>query len=170
VLDDDRPEVLLLLEGINNLRNVETSDLTADMRSMIRTAQRRGVVVLVAQLLPISAERERTRPGTLAGIRAFNDQIRRLSRELGLGEAVDLYTPFVDNPSLLGMDGLHPTAAGYVRIAEIFFTAIQERWEMAPAPAAFSAPAPAAAGRANEERPARRRQSDSDSSLPRKLE
>jgi lysophospholipase L1-like esterase len=137
VLDDDRPDVLLLLEGINNLRNVDTDELTSDLRSMIQTAQRRGVVVLVAELLPISDERE-ARPsirGTQAGIRAFNEEIRRLSRQFGLGEAVDLYTPFVENPSLLGMDGLHPTEAGYVRIAEIFFAAIAQRWEMANAPA-----------------------------------
>jgi lysophospholipase L1-like esterase len=148
VLDDDQPEVLLLLEGINNLRNVDTAVLTADMRSMIRTAQRRGAVVLVAQLLPISDAREATRSGqgTQAGIRAFNEQIRRLSNELGLGEAVDLYTPFVENPSLLGMDGLHPTEAGYVRIAEIFFAAIAERWEIAPAPLS-AAPASTLPGR-----------------------
>jgi acyl-CoA thioesterase-1 len=144
VLDNDKPEVLLLLEGINNLRNVDTEVLTADMRSMIRTAQRRGAVVLVAELLPISDAREAgSRRGTQAAIRAFNEEIRRLSLEHGLGEAVDLYTPFVENPSLLGMDGLHPTEAGYVRIAEIFFAAIRERWEIAAPTAPFSA-APAA--------------------------
>ena len=139
VLDNDRPEVLLLQEGINNLRNVDTDELTDDMRAMIQSAQRRGVVVLVAELLPISDQREAGRRGTQAGIRAFNEQIRRLSHEFGLGEAVDLYTPFVENPSLLGADGLHPTEAGYVRIAEIFFLAITERWEMPHARAAFSA-------------------------------
>jgi lysophospholipase L1-like esterase len=135
VLDEDRPEVLLLLEGINNLRNVPTSQLASDYRSMVRTAQRRGVTVLPSLLLPISDEREAGRPGTQAGIRAFNEQIRRISLELGCGEPVDLHTPFLENRSLLGIDGLHPTEAGYVRMAEIFFEAIKGRWEEAPAAA-----------------------------------
>jgi lysophospholipase L1-like esterase len=140
VLDQDQPEVLLLLEGINNLRNVETDELADDMDAMIRSARRRGVVVLVAELLPISDQREAgSRRGTQAAIRAFNEQIRRLSHEFGLGDPVDLHTPFVENPSLLGADGLHPTEAGYVRIAEIFFAATKERWETAAARSEFSA-------------------------------
>jgi lysophospholipase L1-like esterase len=134
VLDEDRPEVLLLLEGINNLQNVPTTELASDYRSMVRTAQRRGVTVLPALLLPISDEREARRPGVQAGIRAFNEQIRRISLELGCGEPVDLHTPFLENRSLLGVDGLHPTEAGYVRMAELFFEAIKGRWEEASAP------------------------------------
>jgi lysophospholipase L1-like esterase len=138
VVDEDKPEVLLLLEGINNIRNVQTDVLEADLRSMIRTAQRRGAQVVVSQLLPVSAQREGSRPGTQAAILAFNQRIRRTSRELGLGEAVDLHTPFVQEPSLLGQDGLHPTEAGYVRIAEIFFAAIRERWDRPPSPPSFT--------------------------------
>lgn len=134
VLDEEQPEVLLLQEGINNLRNVPTSELAADFRSMVRTAQRRDVLVLPALLLPVSDAREAGRPGTQAGIRAFNEQIRRISRELDCGDPVDLYSAFVENPGLLGMDGLHPTAEGYVRIAELFFEAIRERWEEPPVP------------------------------------
>jgi lysophospholipase L1-like esterase len=129
VLDEDRPEVLLLLEGINNLRNVPTSQLASNFRSMVRTAQRRGVTVLPALVLPISASREAGRPGTQAAIRAFNEQIRRISLELGCGEPVDTHTPFLESPTLIGVDGLHPTEAGYVRMAEIFFQAIKGRWE-----------------------------------------
>jgi len=138
VLDDDRPEVLLLLEGINNLRNLSTVELSSNFRSMVRTAQRRGVTVLPALLLPISAAREAGRPGTLLGIRAFNAEIRRISLELGCGEPVDLYTLFAENPTLLGVDGLHPTEAGYVRMAEVFHQAIKGRWEEAPAPPPFT--------------------------------
>ena len=141
VIDEDRPEVLLLQEGINNLRNVPTSQLADDFRSMVRTAQRRGVTVLPALLLPVSDAREAGRPGTQAGILAFNEEIRRISRQLGCGEPVDLHAAFVENPALLGMDGLHPTAAGYVRIAELFFEAIRARWEETP----VTGPSPTAA-------------------------
>jgi lysophospholipase L1-like esterase len=139
VLDEDRPEVLLLQEGINNLRNVPTAELASDFRSMVRTAQRRGVTVLPALLLPVSEAREAGRPGTQAGIRAFNEEIRRISLDLGCGEPVDLYSLFQQDLSLLGVDGLHPTEAGYIRMAEAFFEAIKARWEEAPAPS----PAPA---------------------------
>jgi lysophospholipase L1-like esterase len=138
VLDEDHPEVLLLQEGINNLRNVPTDELASDFRSMVRTAQRRGATVLPALLLPISDAREAGRPGTQAGIRAFNEEIRRISLSLGCGEPVDLYTLFQQNPALLGVDGLHPTEAGYVRIAEAFVEAIKGRWEEAPAPPPFT--------------------------------
>ena len=136
VLEEDRPEVLLLLEGVNNIRNVPLEELASDYRSMLRTAQRRGVTVLPALLTPISSQREAGRPGTQAAIRALNEEIRRLSRQLGFGEPVDLHTPFVENPSLLGVDGLHPTEAGYVRMAELFRAAIEGRWEESPLPPA----------------------------------
>jgi lysophospholipase L1-like esterase len=139
VLDEDRPEVLLLQEGINNLRNVPTAELASDFRSMVRTAQRRGVTVLPALLLPVSEAREAGRPGTQAGIRAFNEEIRRISLDLGCGEPVDLYTLFQQDPSLLGADGLHPTETGYIRMAEAFFEAIKARWEEAPEPSAAPA-------------------------------
>ena len=132
VLDDDRPEVLLLQEGINNIRGVSTSRLAADFRAMVQSARERNVEVLAALVLPVGANRETSRPGSLAAIDAFNAEIRRIAHELGLGDAVDLYTPFAADGSLLGADGLHPTEAGYQRIAEIFFQAIIDRWEMSP--------------------------------------
>lgn len=134
VLDEDHPEVLLLLEGVNNIRNVPTSELASEYGSMIRIAQRRGATVLPALLTPISEEREGGRPGTQAAIRALNEEIRRISLDTGCGEPVDLYTAFVENPGLLGVDGLHPTEAGYVRIAELFQAAIEARWEEPPVP------------------------------------
>ena len=132
VLDADRPDVLLLLEGINNIRRVSTSELVSDLQSMIGSAQRRNVEVLVALLPAVGAAWEAREPGTSEAVRAFNDEIRRIAPDSGLGDAVDLYTPFAGDPSLLGADGLHPTEAGYARIAEIFFETIRNRWELPP--------------------------------------
>jgi lysophospholipase L1-like esterase len=139
VLDEDRPEVLLLLEGINAIRRVPTATLATDLQEMIESAQRRNVEVLVALLPPVSPAWEEREPGALAAVLAFNEEIRRIAPASGLGEPVDLYTPFAADLSLLiGMDGLHPTEAGYARMAEIFFDAIKDRWELPPgeAPAA----------------------------------
>lgn len=135
VLDADHPEVLLLLEGVNNIVRERTSELASDLRSMITSAQQRNVEVLVALLPPVGPAIEAKDPGTLEAVRAFNAEIRRIAPAAGLGDPVDLYTPFVDEPSLLGVDGLHPTEAGYARIAAIFYESIRERWELPPGPA-----------------------------------
>ena len=43
---------------------------------------------------------------------------------------VDLYNPMLaDAATLIGSDGLHPTEAGYRRIAELFFAAIKSELE-----------------------------------------
>jgi lysophospholipase L1-like esterase len=129
VLDADRPEVLLLLEGVNNIRNVPTAELANDLDDMVREALRRNIKVLLATLLPISDAREAGREGTQQAIRDLNEEIYDIARRRGLGAPVDPYTVFLQNPSLIGIDGLHPTAAGYTRLAEVFFEAIRQRNE-----------------------------------------
>ena len=43
---------------------------------------------------------------------------------------VDLYNPMLpDAATLIGSDGLHPTEAGYRRIADLFFAAISAELE-----------------------------------------
>lgn len=138
VLDADRPEVLLLLEGINAIRRVSTAALVSDLREMIASARKRNVEVLVALLPPVGPAWETKEPGTLEAVRAFNEEIRRIVPESGLGDAVDLYTPFEADASLLGADGLHPTEIGYARMAEVFFNAIKDRWELPPDAAVVS--------------------------------
>lgn len=135
VIDEDLPEVLLLQEGVNGIVRFPTEELSSAFRSMVRIAQRRGVTVLPALLLPVSPAREARRPGTQQAIRDFNREIRQISLELGCGEPVDLHTLFLENPGLLGEDGLHPTEEGYVRMAALFFEAIRSRWEEVPVPA-----------------------------------
>jgi lysophospholipase L1-like esterase len=131
VLDADHPEVLLLLEGINNIRNVSTAQLATDLDSMVVTTRRRGVQVMLATLLPISSSREESMPGSLADIRAFNGEIVRIANKYRTGPVVDAFTAFSAAPSLIGADGLHPTAEGYTRLAEVFFDAIRARYEEA---------------------------------------
>jgi acyl-CoA thioesterase-1 len=129
VLDADRPQVLLLLEGINNIRGVSTAQLAADLDTMVVSARRRGVQVIMATLLPISSSRERRMPGTMADIQALNGQIVRIASKYRLGPVVDLFSAFSSSSTLIGADGLHPTAEGYTRIAEIFFDAVRSRYE-----------------------------------------
>jgi lysophospholipase L1-like esterase len=133
-LSEHSAEVLLLQEGVNDLHNPgsEETDRIADMaeglEKLVELARGRGVQVFLGTLLP---ERE-------GGCRAFqpeliapaNDRIRALAASEGVA-LVDLYAAFAGQTStLLGDDGLHPSEAGYERIAEVFFDAIRDRLEV----------------------------------------
>jgi len=78
-------------------------------------------------------------PQRRGGQRAFavdtivpaNDQVRAMAAAEGAG-LVDLYEAFGGNlDTLIGFDGLHPTEAGYQKIAETFFNVIRSRFELA---------------------------------------
>jgi lysophospholipase L1-like esterase len=132
VLGADAPQVVLLMEGVNDLNAdgaVGIPIVVDALRSMIRTARGRGVEVFIATLLPQRVGGSRAYTPEL--IRPVNDRIRAMAA----GEAavlVDLYQAFVGQEDvLLGADGLHPNEAGYQRVAETFFDAIRARLETA---------------------------------------
>ena len=57
----------------------------------------------------------------------FNNELRRLVSGRQNVHIVDLYAAFGSDPGgLLGNDGLHPTPAGYARIADTFRSRIAE--------------------------------------------
>jgi lysophospholipase L1-like esterase len=103
------------------------------LRMLIRQAKAQGVPVMVGTLLP-------ERPLSEGGCRGrgpeliapANDQIRNLV--MAEGEVlVDWYAAFGGVPGdLIGIDGLHPTDAGYAKIAETFYEEIKQRLEAAP--------------------------------------
>ncbi len=138
LLSANRPEVLLLLEGYNDLLlggQAAISPATSALRTMVRDARGRGVQVLLAGLTPF-------RPGTQRGGNAafvppFNDQVRMIAAAEG-AIYVDTYTNF--DLSLVGMDGLHLTPAGYTRLAEIFSAQIVATFERRAKPIVSSEP------------------------------
>jgi lysophospholipase L1-like esterase len=133
ILEIDRPQALLLQEGINNINGgAPASDVVNGLRTMIRQARGFGIPVLLGTLLP-------ERPGAC---RAFavndippaNTQIRALAASEG-AFLVDLYQTFDGKTStLLGPDGLHPNEAGYDAIAQTFFDAVRQTLEGVPKP------------------------------------
>jgi lysophospholipase L1-like esterase len=129
VLDANQPEVMLLLEGVNAVRELSTTSQVNALRNMILIAQGRNVEVIIATLMPISPDREEDHPGTAPKISALNARIFQLADEFGLGNVVDLFALFQSNMHLLGADGLHPTAEGQTRIAEAFRDEIVRRYE-----------------------------------------
>lgn len=121
VLDVEKPDVLLLLEGVNAVWIRSTAIQTANLRTMITAAQQRGVVVIIATVMPVAPEWEADgHVGAMSSIRALNAQIFQLADQFGLGKVVDLFALFEANMHLIGKDGLHPSIEGQTRIAEAF--------------------------------------------------
>ena len=96
---------------------------------MIVEAQRRGVDVIIATVMPVLPTWKLYRPGTtLPKIQALNTEIFALAAEFQLGLPVDLYALFDASPQLIGADGLHPSIEGQTRIAEAFRDEIVRRY------------------------------------------
>jgi lysophospholipase L1-like esterase len=134
VLNADRPQVLLLQEGANDLivgGATAIPSLVSGLRTMVQEARHRGIVVFLGTLLP--QRRGGSRAGNPALIPLANDQIRVLATSEG-AILVDLYDAFGGSPDpWIDNDGLHATRAGYTKIAETFFTVIRSRLEIQPA-------------------------------------
>jgi lysophospholipase L1-like esterase len=122
------PDVVLLLEGTNDLNSGETVSKTVDaLEDMVRDTQARGITVLLATLPPQRPGQKNT--GNADVIPELNDRIRNMAAKKG-ATLVDLYAQFP--LELIGQDGLHPTEDGYQKFAEIFQAAIAAKWEQAP--------------------------------------
>jgi lysophospholipase L1-like esterase len=126
------PNVLLLMEGVNDLNAFGGDGISpaiGALETMTKYARGRGITVFIATLPP-------QRPGGVKAesqhlITRFNNEIRKMAPEEG-ASVVDVYSGF--DLALIGQDGLHPTEAGYARIAEIMFEAMKSKYEQAPAP------------------------------------
>lgn len=126
-----QPEVVLLLMGYNDVGTASDVAFGANvLDSLVRDAQGRGALVFLGTLTPTIAGRSRSQIETL--LMAMNVRIRGIAASRG-AVLVDLFEGFQPAISTwIGVDGLHPTEAGYVRIAELFFSAIRARLEVAP--------------------------------------
>jgi lysophospholipase L1-like esterase len=125
VLSAVRPEVVLLLEGYNDLTlgiNQVGPAATA-IETMSKEARNRGARVYIASLTPPRLGGKNTLPAEW--VATYNARLRSVAA----GENavfVDLYQALVGNVTLyIGTDGLHPTEIGYQKIAETFFNSIQ---------------------------------------------
>lgn len=126
-----RPEVVILLHGYNDLGAQDSAGAVAAARAvetMARDARLRGARVFVASLPPPQPNRTHSLPSPL--VTSYNNQLRSIA--LGEGAVfVDIFAGLVnDVPRYIGIDGLHPTEAGYFRMAELFFNAIRGDLEL----------------------------------------
>jgi lysophospholipase L1-like esterase len=129
LLSNYRPTVLLLFHGYNDLSaGVAVSRIALALDVMAKEGRNRGARVFIATLPPPRAGG--TKPAPAASVSNLNDRIRQTAAGEG-AVLVDLYAALVtDIPRYIGIDGLHPTEAGYQRIADTFFDAIRNALEV----------------------------------------
>ena len=129
-------QALLLMEGSNDIFSQESIAPAVDnIRQMVRYAKNNGVRVYLATIPPQSTAIGSgpfcpARNGGLPYVPSYNTQLRNLAALEGV-PLVDVYTALSTNLSLyIDCDGLHPTAAGYTRIAQEFYTTLQQTLEV----------------------------------------
>jgi lysophospholipase L1-like esterase len=132
VLSTNRPEVVLLLEGSNDLSALGAPGVQRASRAidtMAREVRNRGARLFLATLPPSRGTSPTAVPAAL--INSLNTAIRTTAR----GEnavLVDLFSALsTDVTRYIGTDGVHPTEAGYQRMAETFLAAIRADLEQA---------------------------------------
>jgi lysophospholipase L1-like esterase len=126
-----RPDVLIVMEGLNDLassleRGVGPAANAIDR--MAKEARGRGASVMIATVPPSRP------PGDHAVDDHLIQQLNALIRGVAAGEGavlVDFYAGMnKDVARYIGADGLHPTEAGYERMAELVFLAIRATYEL----------------------------------------
>jgi lysophospholipase L1-like esterase len=130
-------DVVLLMEGSNDVGSRDSlvlSQTIANLRAMLVQAMKRNVMAYLATVPPMVRDRSRTLGATTVPF--LNPLIRQLASESGV-TLVDVAAAFggdgpLDNSTLLGLDGLHPTEAGYQVIAGAFLEKIQATLERTP--------------------------------------
>jgi len=114
VLNQDQPQVVLLLEGINDIHgSVPQSNgipiAVSSLRSMVQEAKRRGVFVFLATLLPErkGSCRSFDWDDGVEDVVPADSQIRVLaaSENVPLVDMYPAFSPSLD--TLIGVDGLH---------------------------------------------------------------
>ncbi len=131
-ISETSPELLLLMEGANDLNtiippaiNAGVDATVAAMEDMVRDATGRSIPVLVATL---PAQRP-PKGGAVDFLPRYNDGLKTMASKKG-ATIVDINALL--SPTLIGQDGLHPSEPGYQRMAEIFLDSIRQQYEVSP--------------------------------------
>lgn len=129
-LSATRPEVLLLMEGANDIPAGEdgaASSAANEIRIWVASAKAQGVRVFLATPTPGRPGNRQIQPVLLLD---YANRMRTVAAQEAV-PLVDLYSLMLpDVQRYIGVDGLHPNELGYARIADSFFQAIQSAFEV----------------------------------------
>jgi lysophospholipase L1-like esterase len=132
VLSQARPEVLLLIDGTNDVLAAQDGPAIASaadaIRNMIQQGKGRGARVFIATLPPLKQARS-VSAGAEAAVPVLNARIKVIAAEENV-PLVDLYAAVPS--SQIGADGKHPTPQGHDTIATTFFNVIIATLETTP--------------------------------------
>jgi lysophospholipase L1-like esterase len=128
LLTSRRPEVVLLLEGVNDISNdLDPIRVAGSIIQMADAATAVGVPVVVAtmyQTYSVVDPDGHYRSNGAGLLPAFNAEIRRLSAGRLNVHLLDLEPPMRDR-ALVGADGLHLTDAGHELLASLFMQRVE---------------------------------------------
>ena len=127
----EKPDAVLLLEGVNdfNVVGVSDDDIVAVLQRMVREARSAGAQAVFVATLPPQIP-GLLRSGNAARVAPFNTKLKAMAAAEN-ATTVDVYAAMIGSVNTLinTDDGLHPLPAGYVVMAETFFTAIKSTFE-----------------------------------------
>jgi lysophospholipase L1-like esterase len=137
VLSRDSYDVLLLMDGANDLGDRDSAgarQAAEAMRSMVQSGKSRAMKVYLATLPPQNPNGCCPNRGLAWSlVEPYNDRLRQIAMDENV-PLVDVYAAFGgDITTLVDVDGLHPTPAGYDRIADEFFKTIRATLEQSSA-------------------------------------
>ncbi|MEP6915987.1 MAG: GDSL-type esterase/lipase family protein [Acidobacteriota bacterium] len=134
-LSEARPDLLLLMDGANDLYALDQTpepalsaaiQKTVDaVEDLVRDATGRGVRVMLATLPPVIGGLQKG--GSAAYLGKYNAQLTAMAAKKG-ALIVDVNAQL--SPALVGQDGLHLTEAGYQRVADIFLDVISRTYDV----------------------------------------
>ena len=123
------PEIVILLHGVNDISFLEERSVTpiaAFVNTMAHDARFAGAQVIICTLPPQRAGSFRA--ADPAVVSRYNEALRDVARGEG-AILVDFAADFGDL-QLIGADGLHPTEAGYARMAQLLFDTLRTTFEV----------------------------------------
>ena len=128
-----QPAVVVILAGTNDIAGntgaASQAMIEANLQAMVALAKAHGIAVVLASVLPVSDYPWRPGVQPAAKVRALNAALQQQARTQHL-VYLDYYRVLVNDDGgldkVLAEDGVHPTPAGYARMAPLAEAAIAE--------------------------------------------
>lgn len=128
-----QPAVVVILAGTNDIAGntgpASQAMIEDNLHSMVELAKAHGIAVVLSSVLPVSDYPWQPGVQPAPKVRALNAALQRYAGQQKL-VYLDYYTPLANREGgldkALADDGVHPTAAGYARMAPLAEAAIAQ--------------------------------------------